>query len=129
MNKKNAAVVGYGAIGSIHAAAISKSDFAGLYAVCDTDRNAQKRAESEHAERGTHIFSSYDELLHDKSVDSVHICTPHFLHAEMLVKAHDAGKHIVVEKPAVMLAAEAESVRHVFSDKRGALLRGTAKQA
>lgn len=118
MNRKNAAVIGYGAIGPIHAAAIAKSDFSRLYAVCDTDPNAQKRAESEHAEHGTRIFSSYDELLRDKSVDSVHICTPHFLHAEMLVKAHDAGKHIVVEKPAVMLAAEAESVRRVFSDGR-----------
>ena len=69
MNKKNAAVVGYGAIGPIHAAAIAKSDFSRLYAVCDTDPNAQKRAESEHAEHGTRIFSSYDELLRDKSVD------------------------------------------------------------
>ncbi len=115
MKKKISAVVGYGAIGPIHAAAIEKSEFARLYAVCDTDSAALARAEAEHD--GIRTFSSYDELLCDTTVDTVHICTPHFLHSEMLIKAHNAGKNVVVEKPAVMKAEEAESVRRVFSDE------------
>lgn len=114
MEKNLVAVVGYGAIGPIHTAAIKKSGFARLYAVCDIDSAALARAEREN--EGIRIFSSYEELLCDAAVDTVHICTPHFLHYEMLVKAHNAGKNVVVEKPAVMKAEEAENIRRVFAD-------------
>ena len=55
-------------------------------------------------------YGSYDELLEDSSVDIVYISTPHVYHAEWAIKAANAGKHILVEKPIAMSHAQAEAV-------------------
>ncbi|MBB4689338.1 Gfo/Idh/MocA family protein [Amycolatopsis jiangsuensis] len=53
---------------------------------------------------------SYEDLLADPEVDAVYIATPHALHAEWAVRAAEAGKHILCEKPLTVTAAEAERV-------------------
>ncbi len=49
--------------------------------------------------RGGTIYSSFDQLLADPSVDAVDICAPHHFHRAMAVAAFHAGKHVLVEKP------------------------------
>ena len=50
-----------------------------------------------------------DEMLLDKEIDSVHICTPHHLHFEMIKKALAAGKDVVCEKPVTRTKEEYEA--------------------
>jgi len=45
------------------------------------------------------IYNDYDKFLADESIDIVDICTPHFLHPEQTIKASDAKKHVIIEKP------------------------------
>lgn len=45
-------------------------------------------------------------MLKDENIHSVHICTPHYLHYEMIVKALAAGKTVVSEKPVTMTKEE-----------------------
>ncbi len=45
------------------------------------------------------IYNDYDEFLKDKSIDVVDICTPHPFHPEQTIKAANAGKNLIIEKP------------------------------
>lgn len=104
---KNVCIVGYGAIGPVHAAAIEKSVNAKLYAVCD---NNSERINLCREKYETVVYTDFDEMLLDKNIDSVHICTPHYLHFEMIKKALLTGKKVVCEKPVTMTKVEFDAL-------------------
>jgi 1,5-anhydro-D-fructose reductase (1,5-anhydro-D-mannitol-forming) len=58
-----------------------------------------------HVERA---HESLEKLLADPEVDAVYIATPNSLHAEQAVRAAQAGKHVLVEKPMAITAADGE---------------------
>ena len=99
----NVCIVGYGAIGPVHAESVSLIDNINLYAICDTDK---VRADVGASEHNCKALYSFDDCLLDKNIDSIHICTPHYLHFDMIKKAIDSGKSVVVEKPATMTKDE-----------------------
>lgn len=53
-----------------------------------------------------HVFGSYDELVASDTVDGVYIPLPTSQHVEWAAKAAEAGKHVLVEKPLALDAAE-----------------------
>ncbi|MET0813496.1 MAG: Gfo/Idh/MocA family oxidoreductase [Microbacterium sp.] len=64
-----------------------------------------------------HVHASYEALVGDPDVDIVYIATPHPFHAEQAILALEAGKHVLVEKPFTINAAEAAAVRDVARAK------------
>lgn len=61
---------------------------------------------------GVRVVKGYDALLADPEIDAVYIAVPHTGHAEWAIKAAEAGKHVLVEKPLALSAHEADAVFH-----------------
>lgn len=100
---KNVCIVGYGAIGPVHASALNGLNKAKLYAVCDIDERKRRLCEDKY---GVITYSDFDEMLLDDNIDAVHICTPHYLHFPMIKKALQSGKAVVCEKPVTITKQE-----------------------
>ena len=56
------------------------------------------------------VHDSYDALLSDPEVDAVYIPLPNHMHVEWTLKALDAGKHVLCEKPMAMQASEFDAL-------------------
>lgn len=79
-----------------------------LVAVMELDtQHAERIREKYHAKRA---YTSDEALLNDPEIDAVYIASPVVLHARQAKMAADYGKHILLEKPIAMTAAEAKSV-------------------
>ena len=74
-----------------------------------SSRSAQSAADFA-AQLGFERGCSFDELLADDAVDIVYLGTPHSTHAALAVAALEAGKHVLVEKPLGVNAAEVQRV-------------------
>lgn len=102
-------IVGPGIIAKAFAAAVPRSRGAALVAIATRDPSRPGLAEDF---PGARIVAGYQALLDDPEVDAVYIATPHSGHAEWAIKAAEAGKHVLCEKPIAVSAAEAEAMIH-----------------
>ncbi len=57
-----------------------------------------------------HAFGSYEEMLASELIDAVYIPLPTSQHVEWAIKAANAGKHVLVEKPLALKAAELDAL-------------------
>lgn len=114
------AVIGQGHIGKRHAEMIRRNPNTLLIAVCDVLPKHELGLDNIEE----HFFTSIDDLLaSDLEIDVVNICTPNGFHAEYAMKALQAKKHVVLEKPIALSKLDAEKIlfkslkmsRHVFS--------------
>lgn len=91
------AVVGCGRISLNHFNSIeAQKDQLQLVAVCDTDPQVLRAAESKYQVTG---FDSLDDLLHGSDADLVVLCTPSGMHPAQAIQVARAGKHVMTEKP------------------------------
>lgn len=112
----NVAIVGCGGIAKMkHLPAIrANSDVARLVAVQDVDlKRAQTMAQSWGEE--VCVYQTVEELLLDKRVDVVHVCTPNTTHAPVSIAAMRTGKHVLCEKP---IADTLEAAREMIGVQR-----------
>ncbi|HEX5653230.1 MAG TPA: Gfo/Idh/MocA family oxidoreductase [Chitinophagaceae bacterium] len=109
MSKTKIAVLGAGFISDIHLESyhrfVPEAEVVALYA-----RDA-KRARTFAAKHGIgQWFTDIEEAITKSGCEVVDICLPNFLHAEAVMKAAAAGKHIIIEKPLAITLEEADAM-------------------
>jgi len=90
-------ILGTGAIAKAFARGVAKSKSCTLAAVASRRQVAADEFGEEHHIARRH--GSYETLLSDPQVSAVYIALPHHVHAEWAIKAAEAKKHVLVEKP------------------------------
>lgn len=107
MEKIQTAIIGCGTISGVHAAAVRQLPETRLVAVVDI---IEPRAAETAQRYGCRSYTDYRQMLQDQQIQAVHICTPHYLHAEMAIASMQSGKHVLVEKPIAVSLAEADAM-------------------
>lgn len=104
-------IIGCGTIANgKHMPNISKHPGAELVAFCDLKAEKAEKAAKEYGAPDARVYSDYRQLLADRNVEVVHVCTPNGLHCEMTVAAFEAGKHVLCEKPMATNEADAQKM-------------------
>lgn len=92
----------------MHLTALNDNPDTDIVAVADIK---PERADEAAKKYGARAYYDFDELLKNEKLDAVHICTPHYLHTDMALKALDMGINVLTEKPCSVSADEVETLR------------------
>jgi len=120
MGKLKIGVIGVGSISEVHLNAYKQNPHAEIYAVCDMNEARVKQRATQYGAQK--IYLDYRELLANKDIDAVSICTWNVFHAEMCIAALEAEKHVLVEKPLCKTVEEALRVQEAVR-RSGKLLQ------
>lgn len=104
MRKLRTAIIGCGTIFPMHAQSIKNIKGVELVAVCDIKAG---KARSKARIYGCKAHTDYKKMLKHEALDAVHVCTPHYLHMPMIVKAAESGINVITEKPMALDPAQA----------------------
>lgn len=102
-------IIGPGSIAKAFQGGVAGSKHGVLAAIATRDPNKPNLATDF---PGARIVHGYDALLADPEIDAVYIAVPHTGHAEWAIKAAQAGKHVLVEKPLALSSYEMDAVFH-----------------
>jgi predicted dehydrogenase/aryl-alcohol dehydrogenase-like predicted oxidoreductase len=102
-------ILGPGSIAKAFAGGVAGSQHGKLVAIAA--RNPAKPGLAE-TFPGARILDGYEAILSDPEVDAIYVATPHPSHAQWAIRAAEAGKHVLVEKPIALSAFEADAIFH-----------------
>ena len=104
-------IIGCGGIANgKHMPALSKLDTCEMVAFCDIVPERAQKAKEKFGTESAKVYTDYKELLSDKTIDVVHVCTPNRSHSFITVDALEAGKHVMCEKPMAINSEEAKKM-------------------
>ena len=81
-----------------------------MVAFCDIIIERAEKAKADYGTPDAKVYENYKELLEDKTIDVVHVCTPNRSHSFITVDALEAGKHVMCEKPMAINSLEAKKM-------------------
>ncbi len=121
MKKVKVGIIGAGAIAqSQHMRCYAALKEAEIVAVADINPETAKTAAEKFAV--PKVFRDYRRLLALQEIDAVSICTHNAVHKPAAVAALQAGKHVLVEKPMAMTAAEAKAMVETAKEAKRLLM-------
>lgn len=108
------ALIGYGVIGKVHYNVIKES-IVNLVGLCDIDNEKLLAFPSDIT------YNDYKLMLDETNPDVVHICTPHYLHKEMIVEALKRNINVLCEKPICINEVELLEIEKVLNNSTAQL--------
>lgn len=118
---QNIGLVGLGFMGRTHLNAYQQIKNANVTAIC-TRRNAS--TETRQLDTHADFVTEYDQLLSDTNINIIDICLPTHLHEEYIIKAANAGKNIICEKPLTLTTESATRIVHAVNKNNVRLFVG-----
>ena len=110
-------IIGCGMISEFHInALLALRDKARIIGITDVNRDSAERVAASHED--FRIFDSVEDMLESKEIGAVCICTPSGYHADAIIKASEAGKNIIVEKPLAITKEQLDEVMRVCRANR-----------
>lgn len=108
-------IIGFGAMGRTHAAAVKDCPSFSFAAVTDIQTEVRPIAEK----LGAKWFGSPEALIQSGEVDAIIIATPHWQHAQSAIAGLAAGLHVICEKPLTVTVAQADAVLEAAKHSKG----------
>ncbi len=109
--KTKVGLIGTGSISqSVHIPAYQKNPDAEIVAICDINEETLAKVGDNLNIDKKYRFTDYKKLIAMDEIDMVDVCTPNYVHMDPTVKALDAGKHVICEKPIALNAKEGQQM-------------------
>lgn len=130
----NIAVAGLGYMGVTHLRAYQKIRNVRIVAVCDANRLPENgvlqgiagniKSDADNLDLGPELraYHEFSELLADREVDLVDICTPTPMHPAQVIATLKAGKHVLCEKPLARRSEDVKAILRAASRAKGFLM-------
>jgi predicted dehydrogenase len=115
MDRIRTAVIGTGFMGRVHLEALRRVENVDVVEVAGTSLDKARAAGTGY--NVLNMTGDWHDVIHDPSIDAVHIATPNASHFPIARAALDAGKHVICEKPLAMSSAEAQTLTDLAAAK------------
>ncbi|MFV0504890.1 MAG: Gfo/Idh/MocA family protein [Lachnospirales bacterium] len=100
-------VIGCGNIFPMHGISINGVKNATVVAVSDVKEDRGNKVAKNY---NCQFYADYKEMIDKENLDVVHVCTPHYLHPEMVIYALEKGCHVLTEKPMSIKLEDAKAM-------------------
>lgn len=116
MTKLKIGIIGTGGIcNNKHLPSLSKvADKVEVVALCDLIEEKAIATAERHNLPNARIYTDYKELLKDKAIDIIYVCTPNVAHCQITVDAFGAEKHVLCEKPMAATTEDAQKMMEAW---------------
>lgn len=109
-------LIGAGAIGEVHLKGFERNKFCNVVSVASRTKEHAQQAADKFNIPNIFIGDEWIDLLNE-DIDAVSICTPNYLHSEMILRSLERDIHVLCEKPIAILQDELNQIEHIISKK------------
>ncbi|MCK9858659.1 Gfo/Idh/MocA family oxidoreductase [Paenibacillus sp. ATY16] len=120
MNQVRIGIIGAGRISHVMSKAHSEVPESRLHGVFDIVRSSAEKLAKQY--NIPNIYDSYQEMLASSEIDAVLVCTPTFLHEQIVIDAVNAGKHVFCQKPMALTVEQCERM-NAAAQENGVILQ------
>lgn len=111
MEKHKIGIVGFGGMANHHVDTLAKENYQRAVYKGVYDINSEKYELAQ--KKGLLIYNSFEEMLEDEEIDIILVATSNEVHKELSIKALEAGKNVICEKPVTLSSKELEEIMAV----------------